>query len=70
MNSMTSIEKINILVDKFSLSETVKNAIINISKEAYITGSNDASYAMMQHQEGVNGIVKSKVNKILDEWLN
>ena len=69
MNFMTSIEKINILVDKFSLSETVKNAIIEISKEAYITGSNDASKAMIQHQEGVNVIVKSEVYKVFNEWL-
>ncbi len=39
---MTSeIDKINALVDKYSLSETIKQAIIQISKDAYIKGSND-----------------------------
>jgi hypothetical protein len=66
---MTSIDKINALVDKYSLSETVKEAIIAISKEAYITGSNDASKALKQHHEGVNRIVKSELEKLINEWL-
>ncbi len=41
MNFMTSIDKINALVDKYSLSETVKQAIIQISKDAYVTGHTD-----------------------------
>ena len=67
---MTSIEKINALTEKYGLSETVKEAIIQISKDAYIKGSNDATQALKQHQEGVNRIVKSELNKLVEKWLS
>jgi hypothetical protein len=66
---MTNIDKINDLVDKYSLSDTVKQAIIEISKEAYIQGSNDASREFKEHQSGVNRIVKYEIEKLIKEWL-
>ena len=65
----SSIDKINRLVDKYSLSDTVKEAIIEISKDAYITGSNNASKALKEHQQEVNRIVKLELEKIIKEWL-
>jgi len=65
----SSIDKINALTEKYGLSETVKLAIIEISKEAYITGSNDASKAFKEHSEGVNRIIKLELEKIIKEWL-
>ena len=41
MQKKTSIEKINELVEKYNISETIKQAIIQISKDAYITGHTD-----------------------------
>jgi len=66
----SSIDKINAITEKYGLSNTVKEAIIEISKDAYIQGSNNASKALKQHQEGVNRIVKSELNKLINEWLN
>ena len=66
---MTSIDKINALVDKYSLSETVKEEIRKISSDAYIQGSNDASRAVKEHYEGVNRIVKYELEKVIKEWL-
>ncbi len=66
----TSIDKINALVDKYSLSETVKEEIRKISSDAYIQGSNDASKALKQHHEGVNRIVKSELQKLVEKWLS
>lgn len=37
----SSIEKIEALAEKYNLSYTVKEAIIQISKDAYIQGHND-----------------------------
>jgi hypothetical protein len=45
----TSKEKINALTEKYGLSNTVKEAIIEISKEAYITGSNDCFKQLKEH---------------------
>ncbi len=67
---MTSIDKINALTEKYGLSNTVKEAIIEISKDAYIKGSNDASEAVKEHYEGVNRIVKSELNKLVEKWLS
>jgi len=64
-----SIDKINALVDKYSLSETVKEEIRKISKDAYIQGSNDASREFKEHQSGVNRIVKYEIEKLIKEWL-
>ena len=66
---MTSIDRINALVDKYSLSETVKEEIRKISSDAYIQGSNDASRAVKEHYEGVNRIVKYELEKVIKEWL-
>ncbi len=65
----SSIEKINALTEKYGLSETVKEAIIEISKEAYIKGSHDASRAFKEHQDGVNRIVKLELEKVIKECL-
>ena len=65
-----SIEKINALVDKYSLSETVKQEIRKISSDAYIQGSNDTSKALKEHHEGVNRIIKSELNKLVEKWLS
>jgi len=65
----SSIDKINALTEKYGLSETVKLAIIEISKEAYVTGSNDAGKAFKEHSEGVNRIIKLELEKIIKEWL-
>jgi hypothetical protein len=64
-----SLDKINALAYKFHLSETVKEAIIEISKEAYIQGSNSASKVLKAHQDTVKQTVKSELNKILEKWL-
>jgi hypothetical protein len=66
----TSIDKINALTEKYGLSNTVKEAIIEISKDAYITGSNNTSKALKEHQEGVNRIVKLQLEKVIKEWLS
>ena len=69
-NMASSIDKINALTEKYGLSETVKEAIIEISKDAYITGSNNASKALIEHQGGVKRIVKYELEKIIKEWLS
>jgi hypothetical protein len=65
----SSIDKINALTEKYGLSNTVKEAIIEISKDAYIQGSNDASREFKEHQSGVNRIVKYEIEKLIKEWL-
>ncbi len=45
----SSIEKINALVDKYNLSNTVKEAIIEISKDAYVNGVHSVVNQIVKH---------------------
>ena len=45
----SSIDKINALTEKYGLSETVKLAIIEISKEAYCSGVHSVVNQIVKH---------------------
>lgn len=51
-NMASSIEKIEALAEKYNLSHTVKQAIIQISKDAYIQGHNDCHKQLKGYKDG------------------
>lgn len=66
----SSIDKINALVDKYSLSETVKQECIKISKESYTLGSNNAFNALRTQNNQNNKIFKEQLQKLVEKWLS